>query len=173
MQCWADYWASYEAPTYPSKRSSKLQDTLAATLKEKDRYTFRELHLPWSAFLHPSYPRFRENVPTYQRLEYLGDGLLDMAAVLYLFYKFPAKDPQWLTEHKMAIVSNQFQGALCVKLGFHRHIRHESASVGRRITSYVQEIQEVEAEAAGARDYWTIVKNPPKVSPVHVILHGC
>ncbi|KAI9728236.1 MAG: Dicer-like protein 1 [Chrysothrix sp. TS-e1954] len=162
MSRWSDYYESYEVPSYQVAASTETQKMLAASVKKQFTYSFRHPRLLWSAFLHSSRNRLRENVPSYQRLEYLGDGLLDMVAVSYLFNKFPTKDPQWLTEHKMAVVSNQFQGALCVKLGFHRHIRHDSAAIGRQITSYVQEIQEAEAEAMGARDYWTSVKHPPK-----------
>lgn len=74
----------------------------------------------------------------------------------------------------MALVSNKFLGALCVKLGFHKHLRINSPSLIKMIQDYVLEIQEAELESEGARDYWTMTTaNPPKVrkplgkTPVH------
>lgn len=61
------------------------------------------------------------------------------------------------------MVSNKFLGALCVRLGFHRHLKQSHAALVGQIQEYVAEIQEVEAESKGARDYWTVTKNPPKV----------
>ncbi len=64
---------------------------------------------------------------------------------------------------QMAMVSNKFLGAVCVKLGFHKHLRYNGALVEYQIREYVTELQEAEIEAGGARDYWTQVKSPPKV----------
>lgn len=64
----------------------------------------------------------------------------------------------------MALVSNKFLGALCVKLGFHRHLRFNSPSAMYQIQEYVTEITEAERDSNGTRDYWTATKNPPKVS---------
>lgn len=63
----------------------------------------------------------------------------------------------------MAMVSNRFLGALCAKLGFHKHLRYNSSLIEFQIRDYVTEIAEAEQESNGARDYWTAVKNPPKV----------
>ena len=103
-----------------------------------------------------------EQVPNYQRLEFLGDALLDMAFITYLYTKYPDKDPQWLTEHKTPMVSNKFLGAVCVKLGWHTHLRHNSALLSSQIRDYVTEIHEAEREAAGSVDYWVSGQEPPK-----------
>ncbi|TKA67575.1 hypothetical protein B0A49_06725 [Cryomyces minteri] len=88
-----------------------------------------------------------------------------MASISHLFYRFPQKDPQWLTEHKMAMVSNKFLGAVCVRIGFHRHLRHNSSIIEYQIREYVTELQEAERDSNGARNYWTTVKAPPKCLP--------
>ena len=63
----------------------------------------------------------------------------------------------------MAMVSNKFLAAVSVKLGFHKHLRSSGAVVEYRNREYVTEIEEAEREANGARDYWTNIKQPPKV----------
>lgn len=68
----------------------------------------------------------------------------------------------------MAMVSNKFLGALCVKLGFHKHlVLSLHTSHGNQVQDYVTEITEVEDDSKGIRDYWTTTtKNPPKVALV-------
>lgn len=47
--------------------------------KKEHPYRFRLAKLLRSAFIHPSYPYTLEKVPSYQRLEFLGDSLIDNA----------------------------------------------------------------------------------------------
>ena len=67
---------------------------------------------------------------------------------------------------KMAMVSNKFLAALCVRLGFHKHLRFNSPDIEHLNREYVGEVEEAEADAKGARDYWTNTKQPPKVQSV-------
>ncbi|KAF2838659.1 hypothetical protein M501DRAFT_1031732 [Patellaria atrata CBS 101060] len=165
MQKWEDYVAAYVIPAYQTDQSTASQRDLAEKVAKEHPYKFNYPRLLRSAFLHPSYPYTWEKLPSYQRLEFLGDALLDMTCITHLFYRFPGKDPQWLTEHKMAMVSNKFLGAVCVKIGFHRHLRFNHAQIECQVREYAIEIQEAERESKGARDYWTTVKAPPKCLP--------
>jgi endoribonuclease Dicer len=100
-----------------------------------------------------------------------------MACVNFLYHNFPAYDPQWLTKHKMAMVSNQFLGALCVKLSFQKHLLLLNATYQKQITDYVTEITEAQIQAKEdaicvgkpkenySPDYWTLVQQPPKCLP--------
>ncbi len=164
MQEWGDYLKAYEKPAYLAQQATASQRDLAEKVQREHPYRFQNPRLLRSAFIHPSYPFIWEKIPNYQRLEFLGDSLLDMASILHLFYLFPTKDPQWLTEHKMAMVSNKFLGALCVKIGFHRHLRYNNSAMEYQIREYVTEVEEAERDANGAKDYWTTVKAPPKVN---------
>ena len=159
---WADYYPLYEKPKYQLAQSTASQLDLAMQIERDLGYRFKHPRLLRSAFIHPSYPFAAELIPCYQRLEFLGDALLDMASISFLFHRYPDKDPQWLTEHKMAMVSNKFLAAVSVKLGFHKHLRSNGAVVEAQNREYVAEIREAEMEANGARDYWTNTKQPPK-----------
>lgn len=177
QESFSDYYKLYQKPVYQTSTASAAQLEMARQVEEQDAYHFRYPRLLRSAFTHSSYPFSYEHIPNYQRLEFLGDALLDMASISYIFHKFPERDPQWLTEHKMAMVSNQFLGALCVSLDFHRHIMSFSAVVRKQIYDYVTDIQECRREAerdairAGkraqdcSRDYWLNAKAPPKCLP--------
>lgn len=177
MRRWEDYYAAYNKPPWQTESANAAELNMAEKIEEVTGYKFKYPRVLRSAFRHPSRPYVYEKVPTYQRLEFLGDALLDMACVDYLFHIAPDKGPQWLTEHKMAMVSNQFLGCLAVSLGFHKFILHNHSSVGSSIVGYVTELTEArraaedEAEAAGlprsdfARDYWVEASQPPKCIP--------
>ncbi|KAI9675974.1 MAG: Dicer-like protein 1 [Bathelium mastoideum] len=162
---WEDYAAGYIRPSWEGKHVSAAQVDLATKVEHEHPYHFHSPQLLQVCFKHPSYPRAYLDLPSYQRLEFLGDSLLELACVTHLFYRYPTKDPQWLTEHKMAMVSNRFLGALCVKLGFHKHLLSFSNDIKMHVVDYVTDIEEAAGSANGARDYWTNVKPPPKCLP--------
>lgn len=163
LSAYTDYHDNYVPPQYLSKKATAAQAELARQVEGVHLFHFTNPALLRSAFIHPSNPFMWEQTPNYERLEFLGDALLDLVCVTYLYYKFPDKDPQWLTEHKSAMVSNRFLGALSVKIGFFRHLIHCSQPVGRNVSIYVAEVEEVERAAKGQPDYWITARNPPKV----------
>ncbi|KAL2200494.1 hypothetical protein P885DRAFT_27615 [Corynascus similis CBS 632.67] len=148
---YGDYYAAYVPPAWQMAPCNSVQLDMAARFRARIGYAFRHPRLLRSAFQHPTYPTMYERLPSYQRLEFLGDALLDMACVEFLFFRFPSADPQWLTEHKMAMVSNQFLGSLAVCLGFHRDINHCSPEIQRDVAEYVAEVKE-ELRAAKSKD---------------------
>ena len=180
MKHWEEYYRLYKLPTYQTAESTASQQDLASKIADTMGYRFKYPRLLQAAFIHPSYLLGRGGgIPCYQRLEFLGDSLLDMACVNFLFFKYPNRDPQWLTEHKvyvlrvryrtplthrqMAMVANKFLGALCVRLKFNKHLLTHHNSLLFQITEYVTEVTEAELESKGSPDYWTRTKDPPKV----------
>jgi endoribonuclease Dicer len=172
MLRWNDYKETYSKmiPSYQTGVVSAVQKDLVAKLEAEHPYTWNFARLAQAAFIHPSVPFVYVQLPNYQRLEFLGDGLFDLAVVTFLFDRFPDKDPQFLTESKMSIVSNRFLGALCVKLGFHKHLRHQHSELTSSIRDYVALLEEAHAEAERLapyqpdrlKDYWITVQDPPK-----------
>lgn len=175
--CFADYYRLYKLPSYQTAPSTVAQRELATQVEAKHNYHFQYPRLLRSAFMHPSYPYVYEHVPSYQRLEFLGDALLDMVSVDFLFHNHPTRDPQWLTEHKEAMVSNQFYGYLAVRLGFHKHILYFHGDIQNQIQDYVTEIEDCRAlaeeeaiKSGGSKedvspDFWMDAKRPPKCLP--------
>ncbi|CAI7569619.1 unnamed protein product [Penicillium glandicola] len=162
---WKDYISAYSIPVYQSRVADGFEKNLAQQIFEKVGYEFKYPRLLRSAFTHPSYPLAWAKVPCYQRLEFLGDALLDMVCVEHLFHRFPNRDPQWLTEHKMAMVSNKFLGALAVKLGLHLHLQHFSNPIMTQNSKYAEELQLAESEGNGEVDYWLSTSDSPKCLP--------
>lgn len=103
VRSWDEYSSLYKLPKYQTKPTDAAELDLAKQIEKKLGYKFKYPRLLRSAFTHPSYPTAWADVPCYQRLEFLGDSLLDMVCVEYLFNQYPDKDPQWLTEHKVCV----------------------------------------------------------------------
>jgi ribonuclease-3 len=57
-----------------------------------------------------------------ERLEYLGDAILDAIVADYLFSKFPQKDVGFLTEIRSRIVSRENLNKLSEKIGLDKYI---------------------------------------------------
>ncbi|RDA87011.1 hypothetical protein CP532_6707 [Ophiocordyceps camponoti-leonardi (nom. inval.)] len=168
MVKFADYHEAFATPTWQTAPSTAAQRAAIEPIYKATGYRFRQPTLLRSAFKHPSYP-YEDKIPNYQRLEFLGDALLDMVVVDHLFHRFPDADPQTLTEHKMVMVSNHFFGYLAVRLGLQRHLLMTTSRLMGQVTSYVSEMEMLAAAAAAAsddakesREFWLKTSAPPK-----------
>ncbi|KAK1674807.1 RNase3 domain-containing protein [Colletotrichum godetiae] len=147
MTSWADYYAGYKPPSWQTDPASPMYREVARQVEKKMGYDFKSPALLRSAFKHPSCPHNECSLPNYQRLEFLGDALLDMVCVDFLYHKFPSADPEWLTRHKSTMVSNRFLACLCVKLGLHRHILTAQASLLNQTQEFVASLKFAEQSA--------------------------
>ena len=56
-----------------------------------------------------------------ERLEFIGDGVLECITKYYLYKRFPKADEGFMTEKKIALVKNEHIGKLAFELGLHHH----------------------------------------------------
>ena len=54
-----------------------------------------------------------------ERLEFLGDGVLECITKFYLYKRFPEEEEGFMTEKKIALVKNDHIGKLAYKMGLH------------------------------------------------------
>ena len=57
-----------------------------------------------------------------ERLEFLGDGVLELVTKDYLFRRFPSADEGFMTEKKISIVRNDHIGHLAKKMGLAKFV---------------------------------------------------
>jgi len=90
----------------------------------------RNIFLYRLAFLHKSAGEesLRGTKINNERLEFLGDAILDAITADYLFKTFPTKDEGFLTEMRSKIVSRVQLNKLSQKLGLEKLIRLDSSS---------------------------------------------
>lgn len=55
-----------------------------------------------------------------ERLEFLGDGVLECITKYYLYRRFPKENEGFMTEKKIAIVKNETIGRLALEMGLHK-----------------------------------------------------
>lgn len=55
-----------------------------------------------------------------ERLEFIGDGVLECITKYYIYKRFPKADEGFMTEKKIALVKNEHIGKLAYELGLHK-----------------------------------------------------
>ena len=92
------------------------------------------------AFIHRSYikrpnieneknnivivPKPSDCLPLYsksnERLEFVGDGVLECITKFYLYRRFPKENEGFMTEKKIALVKNEAIGKMALEMGLHK-----------------------------------------------------
>ncbi|XP_060208248.1 endoribonuclease Dicer homolog 3a isoform X1 [Lycium barbarum] len=77
---------------------------------------------------------------SYQRLEFLGDSVLDILITWYLYQKHKDIDPGELTDLRSASVNNDNFAYAAVKRELHVHLQHRSGYLESEISSFVKSV---------------------------------
>ncbi len=106
------------------------------TLETKLGLSFNNLDLLIEALTHRSYlNEHREYTGSHnERLEFLGDAVLELAATDFLYKKFPAKPEGELTSYRAALVNTVSLSASAQTLGINEYLllsKGESKDTGR------------------------------------------
>ena len=113
-------------------------------LCEKLGYTFQDTRLLETALTHPSFGG-DHHVPHYQRLEFLGDAVLELAISRYLYFEFPQVDEGKLTRIRAGLVREETLSRAARRLELGRYIRlsvGEDRSGGRDKPSILCDVME-------------------------------
>ncbi|XP_048515053.1 endoribonuclease Dcr-1 isoform X2 [Athalia rosae] len=103
-------------------------------------YKFRDPSYLLQAFTHASYQP-NKLTDCYQRLEFLGDAVLDYLITRHLYEDSRQHSPGALTDLRSALVNNTIFASLAVRCGFHKYFRHLSPGLSVVIDRFVR-IQE-------------------------------
>lgn len=79
-------------------------------IQKKIGYVFADWEPLFTAFTHSSYAN-EHGVPSYERLEFLGDSIVNFIVADFLFDKYRDKDEGFLTKTRAALVSTKTLGA--------------------------------------------------------------
>ncbi|XP_018346016.1 PREDICTED: endoribonuclease Dcr-1 [Trachymyrmex septentrionalis] len=109
-------------------------------LEKSIGYKFRDSSYLLQAFTHASYQPNRLT-DCYQRLEFLGDAVLDYLITRHLYEDSRQHSPGALTDLRSALVNNTIFASLAVRCGFHKYFRHLSPGLSVVINRFVR-IQE-------------------------------
>lgn len=99
------------------------QQSLSKSIKNIFGFTPGNIFVYELAFLHKSVKLTKDGHRlSNERLEFLGDAVLDLAIADYLFRKYPYKDEGFLTEIRSRLVSRNHLNKLSEKLGIDKLI---------------------------------------------------
>lgn len=90
-------------------------------LESRLGYTFRDRALLREALTHSSFGNV-QGVPHNERLEFLGDSVLDLVCAEYLMLTRPGRDEGFMSQARAAMVSNENLGRCARRLGLHEHL---------------------------------------------------
>lgn len=100
-------------------------------------YKFRDRSYLLQAMTHASYSPNRLT-DCYQRLEFLGDAVLDYLITRHLYEDPRQHSPGALTDLRSALVNNTIFASLAVRHGFHKYFRHLSPGLNEVIDRFVR-----------------------------------
>ncbi|XP_054708066.1 endoribonuclease Dicer-like [Uloborus diversus] len=134
---------SYGRPRPPPPPSlagseAKLERLLAgySAFERKIGYSFRDKSILLQAFTHASY-HYNTLTDCYQRLEFLGDAVLDYLITRHLYEDAKRHSPGTLTDLRSALVNNTFFASLAVKYDFHKFFKAISPGLFAVVNKFV------------------------------------
>ncbi|GMI87814.1 DICER-LIKE 2, dicer-like 2 [Hibiscus trionum] len=146
----------------PYERQFKVQAENYVNIQSLEsllNYSFQDSSLLVEALTHGSY--MLPQIPgCYQRLEFLGDSVLDYLITLYFYGKYPGIMPGLLTDLRSASVNNNCYALSAVKAELHKYILHSSQKLYKDIKQTVQSFRESQSEYTFG---WESEKSFPKV----------
>ncbi|OVA19920.1 Ribonuclease III domain [Macleaya cordata] len=101
---------------------------------------FNDKSLLVEAITHASRPS--AGVSCYQRLEFVGDAVLDHLITRHLFFTYTDLPPGRLTDLRAAAVNNENFARVAVKHKLHLHLRHGSSALEAQIRDFVKDVQD-------------------------------
>lgn len=135
------HWALPKSPLLlhtpqPYRQLDRLLDGYDA-FERSIGYTFRDRSYLLQAMTHASYSTNRLT-DCYQRLEFLGDAVLDYLITRHLYEDPRQHSPGALTDLRSALVNNTIFASLAVRHGFHKYFRHLSPGLNEVIGRFVR-----------------------------------
>ena len=127
-------------PYNPLNKEITLSEVQSILSKYDIPVTVNNLALYKRAFVHrsytkrPSFENIQQNITivdrpsdcmalsskSNERLEFLGDGVLELVTKYYLYRRFPKENEGFMTEKKIAIVKNEAIGRIALEMGLYK-----------------------------------------------------
>nr|GMD70111.1 endoribonuclease Dicer homolog 2-like [Ipomoea batatas] len=123
------------------------------------KYKFCDPSLLIEALTHGSF--MLSEIPLcYQRLEFIGDAVLDYVITTYLYYKYPGLSPGLLTDLRSCSVNNDCYALCAIKADLQKHILYASNDLHGHIASTVESVTQLSISATFG---WELDTSFPKV----------
>lgn len=75
-----------------------------------------------------------------ERLEFIGDGVLECITKYYLYRRFPKENEGFMTEKKIALVKNESIGKMAYEMGMHKWLVLSKHAEGKQIRTNLKKL---------------------------------
>jgi ribonuclease-3 len=75
-----------------------------------------------------------------ERLEFVGDGILECITKYYLYRRFPKENEGFMTEKKIALVKNEAIGKMALEMGLHKWVILSSNAESKQIRTNLKKL---------------------------------
>lgn len=116
-----------------------------STIQETLKYHFKDQSLLVTALTHRSCLNNPNTTESYERLEFLGDAILEKMISIFLYQKYPNKMEGFLTAARSSIVRTESLSSISLKYGFYQYIqmsKGEESTGGRSNPSILEDVIE-------------------------------
>ncbi|CAL1702186.1 unnamed protein product [Somion occarium] len=177
VERWSDLESKYNVPS--GQQTVQLSAQTVKAVEAIVGFKFRQPALLAEALTHNSIQQSQQ-VVGYDRLEYLGDAILDFYVVKNVYKRYPLLSSGGLSMLKSAMVLNTTLATICVFTGLYEHIQYASRDVEKSIQLFAnkikilrgQELEQAKAEGRQPGQYWLEVPAPKVLSDVVEALLG-
>ncbi|KAL4075936.1 hypothetical protein J3A83DRAFT_4088626 [Scleroderma citrinum] len=167
-----------KAPLLSPNPAAPLRTGTVESVEAIIGHDFCHPHVLRSALIHASVEGY--DATYYERLEFIGDAILDFMVVRYIFGRDEKLSPGAMTMLKGAMVSNSVLAAVCVSSGLYKHLHYDSYPLGSSFAAYVERLelrrlQEIESATRQERSpgqYWLDIEPPKALSDLVESLIG-
>ena len=145
--CYARFWPGQKKITAAQGKGDmvfRLTSGLENFENESISYNFQQKLYLVEALSHASYHENRVT-PSYERLEFLGDALLDFLVTQHLYFRHVNLSPGELTDIRQALVNNNIFATLAVEHNYHKYLKHMSPKWFQTVKNFVDRVED-EAE---------------------------
>lgn len=130
--------------------------------QEKLGVKFKNISLLDTALTHSSYTKEHEGVENYERMEFLGDALLELASSIHLYENFPNLSEGELTVTRANVVCGSTLAKLSKNLGIGKMLRlseGEEDNNGRERSSNLEDAFESVIAAIYLDQGWEVARD--------------
>ena len=145
--CYARFWPE-QANKPGAPQSQDMVARMVSGLENFEhsiKYTFNSKLYLVEALTHASYHPNRVT-PCYQRLEFLGDALLDFLVTQHLYFRHEELSPGELTDIRQALVNNNIFATIAVKYEYNKYLKEMSPDWFRSIDNFITRLEDKKEE---------------------------
>ena len=161
--CYAEFWPQKENNS-GANQSQGIRDMPSrmvsglGNFENSIKYNFNSKSYLVEALTHASYQGNRIT-PCYQRLEFLGDALLDFLVTQHIYFRQENLSPGDLTDIRQALVNNNIFAAIAVKYEYNKYLKQMSPELFKSIENFITTLEDEKEENINlvSRAYYAMV----------------